>query len=163
MGLRRSVFQAERSLANYRALRQAAADAGTWQAEQLKALAELREDAKVRPALPWNGPVLIDALLDDGDLDAAWTAAESGASQDQWVRLADCSVATRPADALAVYLKAISPLTEQTGDKVYHQLARLLLSARTCHAPPFRQYLTVLRTSQKRKRNLMQILADNGL
>ena len=57
---------------------------------------------------------------------------------------------------------------EQTGDNVYHQMARLLLSARACHEAlgtpdEFRQYLTVLRMSQKRKRNLMKILADNGL
>ena len=166
--LRRSIFQAERSLGSYQALRQAATESGSWQAERPKALDELRQDAEIRPAFSWNGPVLIDALLDDGDLDAAWTAANSGATQDQWIRLADSSIATRPADALAVYLKAISPLTEQTGDKVYHQMARLLLSARACHealgtADKFRQYLTVLRMSQKRKRNLMTILADNGL
>jgi uncharacterized Zn finger protein len=166
--LRRSLFRTERSLASYQALRQAAAEAGTWQEERPKILAELREHAKIRPALPWNGPVLIDALLDDCDLDAAWTAADSGAADDQWIRLADASVATRPADALAVYLKVIKPLTEQTGDKVYHQMASLLLSARGCHEAlgtpdKFLQYLTVLRMSQKRKRNLMKILADNGL
>jgi uncharacterized Zn finger protein len=166
--LRRSLFQSERSLASYQELRRAATEAGTWQEERPKTLAELRKDAKIRPALPWNGPVLIDALLDDCDLDAAWTAADSGAAQDQWIRLADASVATRPADALAVYLKAIKPLTEQTGDTVYHQMAGLLLSARACHEAlgtpdKFRQYLTVLRMSQKRKRNLMKILADNGL
>jgi uncharacterized protein HemY len=66
------------------------------------------------------------------------------------------------------YLKAITPLTEQTGDDVYYQMARLLLSARACHEAlgtidKFRQYLTMLRSSQKRKRNLMKILADNGL
>lgn len=64
--------------------------------------------------------------------------------------------------------RAITPLTEQTGDKVYDQMARLLLSARDCHEAlgspgEFRRYLAVLRTSQKRKRNLMKILADNGL
>jgi hypothetical protein len=86
-----------------------------------------RDYAKTRPAWSWNSPVLIDALLDDGDLDAAWTAAATDASQDRWIRLADSSVATRPADALAVYLKAISALTKQTGDNVYHQIAALLL------------------------------------
>lgn len=166
--LRRSVFRTERSLPSYRALRQAATESGTWQVERPKALAELGKDAKIRPSWSWNSPVLIDALLDDGDLDAAWTAADSGATQDQWVRLADASVTTRPADALAVYLKAITPLKEQTGDNVYHQMARLLVSARACHEAlgtpgEFRQYLTVLRMSQKRKRNLMKILADNGL
>lgn len=166
--LRRSVFLAERSLASYRTLRQAATDTGTWLVERPKALAELAKDAKIRPAWSWNGPVLIDALLDDGDLDAAWIAADSGATQDQRIRLADASVATRPADALTVYLKAITPLTAQTGDKVYHQMAKLLLSARACHEAlgtpgEFRRYLAVLRASQKRKRNLMKILADNGL
>jgi uncharacterized Zn finger protein len=166
--LRRSVFQNERSLANYQTLRQAAIDSGTWQAERPKALAQFGEDAKIRPAWSWNGPVLIEALLDDGDLDAAWTAADSGATQDQWIRLADASIPTRPADALAVYLKAITPLTGQTGDNVYHQIARLLLAARACHEilgtlGEFRRYLTVLRMSQKRKRNLMAILAGNGL
>jgi uncharacterized Zn finger protein len=166
--LRRSVFQTERSLANYRALRQAATDSGTWLTERPKALADLGKDAKIRPAWSWNSSVLIDVLLDDGDLDAAWTAADSGATQDQWIQLADASVVTRPADALTVYLKAITPLTEQTGDNVYHQMARLLHSARACHealgtSDEFCRYLTVLRTSQKRKRNLMKILADNGL
>ncbi len=166
--LRRSVFQTERSLASYRALRQAATASGTWPVERPKALAELGQDAKIRPAWSWNSPVLIDALLDDGDLDAAWTAADSVATQDQRIRLADSSVAARPADALAVYLNAITPLTKQTGDNVYHQMAKLLLSVRACHEvlgtpEKFRQYLTVLRMSQKRKRNLMKILADNGL
>ena len=79
--LRRSVFQAERSLANYRALRQAATDSGTWQAERPEALAELSNDVRIRPVWSWNGPVLIDALLDDDDLDAAWTAVDSGAAR----------------------------------------------------------------------------------
>jgi hypothetical protein len=64
--LRGSVFQNERSLANYQTLRQAATDSGTWQAERPKALARLGEDAKIRAAWSWNGPVLIEALLDDG-------------------------------------------------------------------------------------------------
>lgn len=47
-------------------------------------------------------------------------------------------------------------------------MARLLLSARACHEAlgtpgEFSQYLTLLRLSQKRKRNLMKILVDNGL
>ena len=36
-----------------------------------------------------GGPVLVDALLDDGDLDAAWAAAKDGATDEQWLRLAD--------------------------------------------------------------------------
>jgi len=45
-GLRRDRFRAERTLANYQALRQAATEAGTWSAERDEALALLRQDAR---------------------------------------------------------------------------------------------------------------------
>jgi hypothetical protein len=134
------------------------ADPDNWNARQLtESLRALRGSA-----------TKIDALLDDGDLDAAWTAAKNGATQDQRIRLADASVTARPADALAVYLKAVEPLTKETGDDVYRQLARLLVSARACHEAlgtqdEFRRYMTDLRTAQKRKRNLMKILTENAL
>lgn len=55
-----------------------------------------------------------------------------------------------------------------TGDGTYRQIARLLLSIRDCHQrlgtmAEFTRYLTVLRMGQKRKRNLMKILDQNGL
>jgi uncharacterized Zn finger protein len=178
LALRRSRFEAARSLAHYQALRRAATDAGTWQSERRKALARLHEDAKATLARTqlswgWTGPVLVDALIDDGDLDAAWTAvttgpAKAGATYDQRIRLADSLASTRPADVLPVYLAAIESLRYQTGDDIYRQVARMLLSARDCHeklgtTAEFRRYLAALRTDQKRKRNLMKILDANGL
>ena len=105
---------------------------------------------------------------DDEDLlgDAGTTAIPPRTSGSG---LADASTVMRhPADARTVYLKAITPLTAQTGDKVYDQMAKASASARACHEAlgtlgEFRSYLAVLRASQKRKRNLMKILADNGL
>jgi hypothetical protein len=178
--LRRARFQAERTLENYQALRRAATASGAWPAERGQALDLLREDAHVaraqassnrasRASWAWgSGPVLIDALLDDGDLDAAWAAAEDGAPEAQLLRLADASVTARPADALAVYRRAIGPLRSLTGDRVYQRIATLLLSARACHealgtTDEFRRYVALLRTDQKRKRNLMRILDENGL
>jgi hypothetical protein len=84
------------------------------------------------------------------------------------VRLADASIDVRPADALAVYLKAIAPLYQLTGDDVYRRMATLLVSARSCHQAlgtpdEFERYLDVIRTDLKRKRNLMRILDENGL
>ena len=109
-------------------------------------------------------------LLDEGDLDAAWAAAEQAVvtAPGQLVRLADASVAARPADALRVYLNAVGPLTAQTGDEAYRQIARLLLSARDCNerlgtSSEFEGYLAELRTSQRRKRALMRILDCNGM
>jgi hypothetical protein len=176
LALRRARFDAERTLAHYQALRQATTESGTWQSDRAKALAQLRNDAQARgyPGWVWSGPVLVDALIDDGDLDAAWTtvttgAAKGTATEAQRLRLADASIADRPIEALPVYLKAIDPLRNQTGDRTYHQLARLLLSARACHdrlgttAGEFTRYLAALRADQKRKRNLMKILDANGL
>jgi uncharacterized Zn finger protein len=178
LALRRSRFEAERSLSHYQALRRAAAGSGSWPADRAMALARLREDAGAGPARgyfnwAWAGPVLVDALIDDGDLDDAWTAVTTGAAKStvthvQRLRLADALASTRPADALPVYLAAIEPLRSQTGDQTYQQVARLLLAARGCHeilgtTADFRRYLTALRADQKRKRNLMKILDENGL
>jgi tetratricopeptide (TPR) repeat protein len=172
LGLRRDRFEAERTLGNYQALRHAAAVCGVWPQQRDRALALLRKDARLsrgtRRAWAWIGPVLIDALLDDGDLDAAWDAAPDTASDVQWLRLADASAVTRPADALPVYLRAIDAMKSMTGDPVYHKMAGLLLSARACHqalgtTDKFRGYLAALRTDQKRKRNLMKILDANNL
>jgi hypothetical protein len=178
LALRRSRFEAERTLAHYQALRRAAEDSGTWTADRAEALARLREDARMGPARgylnwAWGGPVLVEALIDDGDLDDAWTAVTTGAAKttathDQRLRLADALSASRPADALPVYLTAIEPLRSQTGDQTYRLMARLLLSARGCHeklgtTAEFTRYLAALRADQKRKRNLMKILDANGL
>jgi uncharacterized Zn finger protein len=172
LGLRRDRFRAERTLASYQALRQAAA--GQWPAERSQALGLLRQDARaVRSRTLWDrgGPVLIDALTDDGDLDAAWAAAKdpaNHATDDQWLRLADALAAARPADALDVYLRVIGALKKESGDKVYRRMAALLLAARACHqalgtTDQFRRYLAVLRMECRRKTSLMKILAENGL
>jgi uncharacterized Zn finger protein len=174
LSLRRARFHADRTLANYQALRGAATDSGRWPAERGEALALLHADARHQraraPWAPWawGGPVLLDALLDDGDLDAAWATAKDAATDDQWLRLADASVTARPADALAVYLGAIESLKTETGDPTYRRIAKLLLSARACHqvlntAEQFNRYLAALRVEQKRKRNLMKILGQHGL
>jgi uncharacterized Zn finger protein len=171
LDLRRDRFQAERSLTSYQALREAATACGGWPAEREAALALLSEDKRAwprQPAWAWTGPVLIDALIDDRDLDAAWAAARDAASERQWLRLADASVDSHPAAALAVYQTTIGALKVQTGDDNYRRIASLLLSARACHralgtADEFRRYVAALRAEQKRKRNLMKILDQNGL
>ncbi len=171
--LRSDRFRAERTLANYQALRQAATELGAWPAQRGEALALLRKDARhLRVAVPWawRGPVLVDALLDDGDLDAAWAAAKEAqaTTDDQWLRLADALAGTRPAEALAAYLRVIASLKQCTGNDVYQRIATLLRAARTCHealgtVPEFRRYVAALRTEQKRKRNLMKILDQHDL
>jgi uncharacterized Zn finger protein len=167
VAVRRDRFHAHRSLAAYQLLRAAAEAAGCWKAEREAALEALRTDARGQRG-SWCGPVLVDALLDDGDLDAAWQAAPGCAEERQWLTLADRSKDTRPADALAVYLRLIEPLRKKTGERTYQQVARLLLAVRSCHQHlgtegEFTAYLTTLRADQRRKPNLMKALDRHGL
>ncbi|MFE9093642.1 SWIM zinc finger domain-containing protein [Streptomyces sp. NPDC007264] len=167
--VRRDHFRARRTLLTYQQLRAAAQAADCWPAEREAALALLRADAERRQQGWYGGPVLIDALLDDKDADAAWQAAtHTGAHDRQWVTLADQVRADRPADALGVYLRLAEPLLKQTGNTVYEELVALLLSIRDCHRrlgtpDEFTAYVTALRTAQKRKRNLMRLMNEHGL
>jgi hypothetical protein len=177
--VRREQFSAAPSVAAYQKLRDVAERAGDWQPTRQWALSVLRADAgrRPRPRRPgsppaWqgsaHGAVLTDVLIADGDIDAAWESAEGVASDAQWQRLADLVLETRPADALAVYLRLIETLKRQTGDGVYERIAQLLVAARVCHdrlgtSPSFDAYVRRLREDQKRKRRLIRILDAHQL
>ncbi|MFD0265438.1 SWIM zinc finger domain-containing protein [Streptomyces sp. NPDC127106] len=168
--VRRDLLHTRPSLAAYRDLRTAARAAGTWDGTgRADALAVLRAVAQPPKGRRYDGSVLVDALLDDDDLQAAWQAATDGhADQRQWLALADRIRDRQPADALTVYLRSIEPLRKQTGDGTYERLTELLLSARACHRAlgsetEFATYLAALRADQKRKRKLMAVLDQHGL
>jgi hypothetical protein len=160
--VRRNRFAAACDLASFRLLREAAERTGGWPAARQAALDVLR--ARGRPC----APVLVDALIDEGDIDAAWQAAASGASEIQWLRLADLIATARPADALAVYLRQAAQLRGESGERAYLRLVRLLTSARDCHRalgtePAFERYLSALRAEHKRKRKLITLLDKHDL
>jgi tetratricopeptide (TPR) repeat protein len=174
--VRRERFMAAPSVPGYELLRDTAELAGTWNDVRRWALDLVREQAARRPrtagAPGWTAwtpaCVLVDVLIADGDIDAAWTAAEGLASDDQWLRLANLVIESRPADALAVYRRLITTLTRETGDAIYERVAQLLTAARTCHRrlgteAAFAVYLRALREDQKRKRKLIRILDAHGL
>lgn len=162
--LRRDHFTARRTLLTYQQLRVAVMAADCWLTEREKAPELLRSDTEQAGA--YGGRVLVDVLLDDKDADAAWQAAhEHGAQEDQWLTLADQA---RAADALSVYLRLAARLARETGNRAYEQLVSLLLSIRDCHhrlgtPDDFSTYVTDLRTTQKRKRNLMRLMDEHGL
>ena len=175
LAVRRDQFGAALDLDRYRALRDAAERVGDWPATRRWALSLLRTDAAERSRLGRPGiyrwppePVIIDALVDDGDLDGAWAAAPGLASEAQWLRLADLVAPARPADALAVYRRQIEPLRRATGERVYLRLARLLEAARACHRAlgtedEFGAYLAAVRAEGKGKRRLIAILDKHRL
>ncbi|MFI6006594.1 SWIM zinc finger domain-containing protein [Streptomyces sp. NPDC051366] len=168
--IRRDVLRARPSLAAYRHLRTAARTAGSWEGtERAGALEVLKASDRPMKGRWYGGSVLVDALMDDADLEAAWQAAADGyADQQQWLVLADRIRDKQPADALTVYLRWIEPLRKETGDRTYERMAELLLSARACHRTlgtesEFATYLGALRADQKRKRKLMATLDQHGL
>jgi uncharacterized Zn finger protein len=174
LAARQAAFDKDRTLSCYCALRDAARKAGQWTAVRERAMRQLEKDAaayrgRSHAEFGWGrGPVWISALIDDGDVVAAWDAARGIASARQWLTLADLVGGDRPGDALPVYLRAIEPLRSQTGDPVYAQVADLLVKIRDCHerlgtGTQFTAYLTWLRADQKRKRNLIRLLDQRGL
>lgn len=169
VAVRRDGFRAHRSLAAYRLLREAARAEGGWEREREAAVKLLHQEAQGQQSGWYGGHVLLDALLDDDDLEAAWQAAQDGLATDaQWLTLADRIREDRPADALEVYLRLVEPRKQVTGDANYEQIIQLLLGARACHQrlgtqKRFTDYVAALRTEQKRKRNLMKLLGQHGL
>jgi tetratricopeptide (TPR) repeat protein len=173
VAVRKEDFESSPDLGAFGRLRATAKETDTWPATRQWALDRLRADADAtrrshRGVRSAPGPVLIDALISEGDIDLAWDAAARIATEAQWLRLADLVATTRPADALAVYQRQIQALKQEVGDKAYERLARLLLSARACHArlgtqAAFSLYLRAVREDQKRKRRLISVLDGHGL
>ncbi|MER5445414.1 hypothetical protein ABT065_07225 [Streptomyces sp. NPDC002764] len=169
VALRRAHFGARRSLLTYQQLRAVARAAECWQGERPRALALLRGEAEQSTGIRYAGPVLVDALIDDQDDEAAWEAAHGiGADGRQWRTLADRVRVSRPADALGVYLRLAEPLLGQTGNTIYEQLVGLLVNVRDCHRllgtqEDFAAYVIALRGAHRRKRNLMRLMDAHGL
>jgi tetratricopeptide (TPR) repeat protein len=173
MQIRRDDFASSPDLAAFGRLRATAKETDTWPATRQWTFDRLRADAEAvgkshRGVRFRPGPVLIDALISEGEVDAAWEAAAGVATEAQWLRLADLVAESRPGDALPVYQRQIQVLKQETGDKAYERLARLLLSARACHLrlgteTTFGLYLSALRADQKRKRKLISVLDGHGL
>jgi hypothetical protein len=97
LALRRAQHERMPSSSTYRALRAAAEALHAWPLEQDAARATLQR------ADPRG---FVDALLGDGELGLAWSAAvaapQDALGSELWLRLAESSERDRPADALAV-------------------------------------------------------------
>ena len=169
------VYAASPGLRDYENLAEHAKRVDQWPAWREKALAHLREQlAKAkqpdaRRKEPWWRPPdhseLVQILLWEKDVDAAWgEAQQGGCSEHLWLDLADQRGKDHPEDAFPVYRKRVERLLQGTGDAVYHDAIEMLRKMRRAmHGagrPPeeFDQYLDALRTEQKRKRNFIAML-----
>jgi uncharacterized Zn finger protein len=163
LDLRREQHERMPSSTTYAALKAAAESTGDWPDERAAARAVLG-------ARDVGG--LVDALLAEGDVDAAWTAAIDATTEaigdQRWARLAEEREATEPAAALNVYLRLIDSTLQRADRRNYRAAARQLERARKAAAAAgvsdeFDEHLAALREQHRRRPTLIAILDQAGL
>ncbi len=169
----RELFTRAPSVDAYRRLGVCAEPLDAWPAEREAALAGLRdriERQRQQTATrrsPWHRPdgtTLVEILLLDDDLDAAWQAAEAhGCSSDLELQLANRRADQHPSDAIAVYRRHLDRALEPAKDHAYAEVVRLLTLLRPLHQGldqdvDFDRLVNEIRTGFKRRRNLIKRL-----
>ncbi|MGH8721829.1 MAG: tetratricopeptide repeat protein, partial [Burkholderiales bacterium] len=163
----------------YQQLEEHARRAGHWPDWRDKALSSIREriaDQTAEPPAPWpwgraaarDHSLLVEVFLHEGDLDAAWREAETGGCATRlWLALAKRREKSHPADAIRVYRDHVAALLRDTGDGVYREAIGFIekietLLVRCGQDTAFAAFLTELRATHRRKRNLMKMLDRKG-
>jgi hypothetical protein len=163
LGLRHQQHEQMASASTYRALRRAAEPLSAWQSERDGARRALRER---------DPGGLIDALLEDGDPDAAWEAANAipawDPGRERRTRLAEAREAARPDEALALYILVAEDHLLETGRPAYARAISILKRARRAaeaanHNDQFASTLSHLRERHRRRPTLIAMLDKAGL
>ena len=167
-------FHDQPALETYRKLRAAANPLQVWPAWRDKALAFLRADITKdftarassrygRAAAP-DQSRLVEILLWEGDVEAAWLTAKSGlCSEVLWHALADRRAGEHPDDSLAIYQRQVLITVAQTNNRAYAQAIAMLrelrpLKVQTHGQQAFDRYISELRAATKAKRNFIKLL-----
>ena len=160
------------SLHHYVALHKVAEPAGAWPAWRERAVNEARGrvtkraavSARTLAAYPVDGSLLVEMLLWESNVDAAWiTATESGCNEQLWLQLAKRREKTHPNDAVAVYQAAVERAVSRANNGAYRDAVALLrviarVMERSTVAGGLTAYLATLRSKHKAKRNFMKLL-----
>ena len=163
LALRREQHERMASSSSYAALRRAAEPLAAW---------DLERDAARRALRDRDRGGLIDALLTDGDADAAWAAAledpewEPGLARR--VRLAEAREPTRPDEALNWYMLITDEELIETGRAAYARAVSILKRARRAaeaagQSHMFEAELATLRERHRRRPTLIAMLNKAGL
>ena len=172
-------FVEDPCLETYRQLEQHGRRAGQWSHWRETALATIRERIADRPAASPGRParrrgrspdhaLLVEIFLHEGDPESAWQEARTGGcSQNLWLELAKRREETHPEDSVRIYQEHVAFLLGGTGDRVYQEAVDTLdrirtLLVRSGKEAAFRSLLDELQATQKRKRNLMNMLDSKG-
>jgi len=160
--VRRHHHESTPSSSTYAKLQSASLANGTWEAEIGPARAALAQR---------DSAGLIDALLADGEPDAAWAVATTSGDElhnSQWLRLAEVRESTEPADALAVYLRLVDLALVDANKGAYREAVRYLKAARRAATSAdwvaeFTDHLAGVRERNRRRPSFMAMLDKAGL
>ena len=154
-------------LAMYRRLHEFAVVAGEWPRRRAAALDRLRAQPTAdapRPKPSWGEPpghsTLVEVLLEEGDVDAAWDAAQhGGCTRGHWLDLARARAERHPADAIPVLQEEILYTVEGGKRSAYQCAAKLATelrgyAERAHRADEFATWIRRIRTDNARRRAL---------
>lgn len=180
LALERRQFDRAPSTGRYVRLRAVAELAGRWPAERAAAhrvvgrhvAASERDATEAQRRSPWwqpPGSLLVSILLEDGEVEGAWTAAQAhGCSESVWLRLACLRADEHPDDAIDVYRRHLARVLEPARNDAYDAVVETLgtlapLYERSGRAGEFRDLVAQVRGSYRRRPNLMKRLDRAGL
>ncbi|MFD8500653.1 SWIM zinc finger domain-containing protein [Amycolatopsis sp. NPDC059657] len=147
LSLQKRMLDHNPSRENYLAFKDLARRLGKWDDHRQWALS----------LLP-GGDLLVRALLDENELERAWTAfGEFGCEETTLLRLADARVVTRPADVVPIYRALVEDTIGRGSWDKYKAAVGLLVKLRRAD-PDFDSYVARLRLKHKRKSTLMREL-----
>jgi uncharacterized Zn finger protein len=162
IAVRRHAFTQRPTLETYQQLHSVAEPAGDWDTVRAEVLPVL-DDAS------FGGSVLVQILLWEGDVEAAWQAARTGPVLDEvLLELVRRREATHPADVVPAYERFVERRIDRKDKSGYRDAAELVEHLRGLHdrlteAGRFSAYLGELRSRHKAKRNLIAELDRRGL
>lgn len=162
----RREFSRAPGFATYRQLLDLARDVGRAQDMRTWALTFAREQAITAFG---SGAALVEIALGEGDLDAAWEAANEFGAGHLWQRLATASADSRPIDAAQLYRPGIDDdLAAGANSRLYPDIAKRLATMKELHTrggevARFEEYLASIRETYKRRPSLMRALDAAGL
>lgn len=158
-------------LQDYQQLKTCADKASAWEAWRTKAIQWLRKD--YLPKLnsdkpnrwlwaPHGHSLLVEIFLWEKDLDKALQEAkQNGCIEHLWFALAKACEKTHPADALKIYQDHIRRIIELTNNDAYDRACDILkiikaLMKKLKQQLQFKDYIELLRTDYKQKRNFIK-------
>jgi uncharacterized Zn finger protein len=172
MALMWAAFSERPGLEEYRNLKRHADRAGAWGSWRERAWELLRQRVQSRRQVasrtPWTAPadhsILVEVLLWEGDMEAAWNEARTGGcSEALWMALAERREEEHPEDAVPIYQRHVDLTLRHAHKDAYVDAVKLLKRVRQAMrragtGQAFRDYLHSIRAAHARKRNFMRLL-----